>query len=360
MLVAVITLFLSFFISALIIRLKYFKVKSILDSDTLSPQKFHIQPVPRIGGLSIFLSLFIGSLIRLSENWESGFLALTLLLCGTPAFMIGFFEDITKNIAPSRRLVTCLISAILAIYLLDIKVVSIDVYWIDPMFKSSIIAILLSSFMIVGLTNAYNIIDGFNGLVSIVAVMTLLAIGYVAFRNDDYAIIFIVVMVISGILGFFSLNYPRGLIFLGDGGAYLLGFLIAGLSILLNVKHPNVSPWFSLLINIYPIFETLFSIWRKLVLKKTSPSVPDGVHLHMLIYGRVSKWLSPGNKTYYGRNSKTSPFLWLLSGLAVFPAVVFWNHTFILQIFSLIFCMTYILIYKAIVKFKFQKWIKVQ
>jgi UDP-N-acetylmuramyl pentapeptide phosphotransferase/UDP-N-acetylglucosamine-1-phosphate transferase len=62
-------------------------------------------------------------------------------------------------------------------------------------------------------------------------------------------------------------NYPRGKIFLGDGGAYLLGFWLAELSVLLVVRHPEVSPWFPMLLLVYPIFETLFSMYRSKVLQ---------------------------------------------------------------------------------------------
>ena len=358
MLASVITLFVSFFISALIVRNKHLQATQFMDIDTSGPQKFHTHAVPRIGGVAIFLSLLVGVSIRLTQNWESGFLSLMLLVCCLPTFLMGFYEDISKNVSPTKRLIACIVSAILAYLILDIKVTSVDVEWVDSLLSVPIIAFAISCFMIVGLTNAYNIIDGFNGLVSIVAVITLLAIGYVAFRNDDYSVIFVVVMIVGSIMGFFAFNYPKGLIFLGDGGAYLVGFLIGALSVLLSMRHPKISPWFSLLINIYPIFETLFSIWRKLIFKKVSPSTPDGVHLHMLIYGRVSKWLNADSPSSFRRNSRTSPFLWFLSIMAVFPAVVFWNNTLVLQFFTGLFCLSYIFIYNSIVKFKFQKWIK--
>ena len=64
-------------------------------------------------------------------------------------------------------------------------------------------------------------------------------------------------------LGFFVWNFPAGLIFLGDGGAYFLGFYVAELAILLLHRNPAVSPMFPLLLCIYPVFETLFSIYRR-------------------------------------------------------------------------------------------------
>jgi UDP-N-acetylmuramyl pentapeptide phosphotransferase/UDP-N-acetylglucosamine-1-phosphate transferase len=82
------------------------------------------------------------------------------------------------------------------------------------------------------------------------------------------------------VLGFFVWNFPAGLIFLGDGGAYLLGFYVAELGVLLVQRNPDCRRCVQLLMCIYPIFETRFSIYRKKYLRGISPGVPDGVHLH--------------------------------------------------------------------------------
>jgi UDP-N-acetylmuramyl pentapeptide phosphotransferase/UDP-N-acetylglucosamine-1-phosphate transferase len=213
--------------------------------------------------------------------------------------------------------------------------------------------------MLAGITNSYNIIDGFNGLACMIGIITLCAIAYVAFRNNDYTIIFIAIATISSLLGFFIWNFPRGLIFLGDGGAYFLGFTVGVLSILVVIRNPSVSPWFACLINIYPIFETLFSIWRKKFVKKISPGVPDGAHLHMLIYGRIARLIaSPKQNVYFSNNSRTSPFLWLLSSLAVFPAIIWWENSLVLAFLTSLFCFFYIYVYRLIVFFKTPKWLK--
>jgi UDP-N-acetylmuramyl pentapeptide phosphotransferase/UDP-N-acetylglucosamine-1-phosphate transferase len=355
--------FLSFIISCLItilvLRYRYKHERLTSDFDFDGPQKFHKVAVPRIGGLGVFIGALIGALVRLTQDVGSGLILLQIVACGFTAYTVGTLEDLTKKVSPRLRILGCLISALTAYLFLGTQVKSVDILWTEPIFNIPIFVAFVSCFMIVGLTNAYNIIDGFNGLVCMVAIITLSAIAYVAFRNNDSAIVFVVVALIASIFGFFIWNYPKGLIFLGDGGAYFIGFSIGVISILLTVRNSSVSPWFAFLINIYPIFETLFSIWRKKFIKKMSPSMPDGVHLHMLIYGRIAKWVNPGNKnSYFSSNARTSPFLWFLSSLAVFPAVIFWNNTLILQLASLIFCLSYIYIYRAIVKFKIQWLIK--
>jgi len=136
---------------------------------------------------------------------------------------------------------------------------------------------------------------------------------------------------------------------------YLIGYLIATLSILLVIRNPSVSPWFALLVNAYPILETLFTIWRRKVHQGKNPGLPDGAHFHSLIYRRIIRWAEVHelkDTASYAKNAKTSPYLWLLSSLAVFPAIVWWQTTWILQCFALLFCVSYVFAYNAVVKFK--------
>src|SRR5258707_10042434 len=90
-------------------------------------------------------------------------------------------------------------------------------------------------------------------------------------------------------LEFMAWNYPKGKIFLGDGGAYLLGFWLAELAVLLVARNPDVSPWFPLLLLVYPIFETLFSIYRRCFLHGRSSGDADALHFHQLIYKRLAR-----------------------------------------------------------------------
>ncbi|MBT8534580.1 glycosyl transferase [Polynucleobacter paneuropaeus] len=350
---------LSFFLTAFFIRYRNLHDHLSADTDFSSPQKFHTKAVPRIGGLAIFLGLVLASLLRYFSDPPSALFLLILLGCSLPAFVFGLIEDLTKQISPRIRLLACFGSAILASYFLGASLRSLALPGLDFLLQYPVISITLTCLMIAGLTNAYNIIDGFNGLACMVGMISLAAIAYVAFRSNDSLLLFMAVAMIGAVLGFFIWNYPKGLIFLGDGGAYFIGFSIGVLSILLVVRNAAVSPWFAALINIYPIFETIFSIWRKKFIKKMSPGVPDGVHLHMLIYGRIARWVDPGNSNaLLSNNARTSPFLWVFSGLAVFPATIWWHNTIALQILTLAFCVFYIYIYRSIVLFKIPRWLK--
>jgi len=361
----VLAFFVSFINILLLIRYQNLHEKISSDHDLSGPQKFHTHAVTRIGGVGIYLSLLIASLFaHFVLKLDRGFLLLELCACALPAFGIGLIEDLTKKISIKARLAASGTSAFLGLYFLNILITKIQVPGIDWLLGISIITIIFTVIAVTGLIHAYNIIDGFNGLASMVAMVSLLATGYVAFKVNDPVLASTCLIVIGAISGFFIWNYPRGLIFLGDGGAYLIGYLIASLSILLVVRNHSVSPWFSLLVNAYPIFETLFTIWRRTIHQGKNPGLPDGAHFHTLIYRRVIRWAKVHNSkdtTSFDKNARTSPYLWLLSSLAVFPAIVWWHTTWVLQCFALLFCISYVWAYNAMVKFKTPtiiKWLK--
>jgi UDP-GlcNAc:undecaprenyl-phosphate GlcNAc-1-phosphate transferase len=351
---------LAFFVSLIsnlaLVRYQHLHEKISSDHDLSGPQKFHAQAVPRIGGIGIFIALICSTLLAfLFSSTERGLLLLQITACALPAFVIGLIEDLTKKIGVKTRLIATSISACMGIYFLNVLITKINVPGFDWLLSIGVIAIIFTVVAVTGLANAYNIIDGFNGLASMVAIISLLAIGYVAFKANDPVLASTCLIVIGAIGGFFIWNYPRGLIFLGDGGAYLIGYLIATLSILLVIRNPSVSPWFSLLVNAYPIFETLFTIWRRKVHQGKNPGLPDGAHFHSLIYRRIIRWAEVHETkdiASYAKNAKTSPYLWFLSSLAVFPAIVWWQTTWILQCFALLFCISYVMAYNAVVKFK--------
>jgi UDP-N-acetylmuramyl pentapeptide phosphotransferase/UDP-N-acetylglucosamine-1-phosphate transferase len=109
-----------------------------------------------------------------------------------------------------------------------------------------------------------------------------------------------------------------------------------------------------LLLCFYPIFETLFSVYRRRVLHLRSVGMPDGAHLHSLIYRRLLRWAT-GQRTareLTRRNSMTSPYLWVLCMLSVIPAVLFWNNSGLMGLFLALFGLTYLGLYWRIVRFR--------
>ena len=364
-----ILLFVSFFSSLLlilgIIRYKHLHEHFSGDHD-FGPQKFHEGSIPRIGGLGIYAALWIASLIAYIKDPALGVFLGLILIAAFPVTVTGLTEDITKRIGVKARLLAGFISGALLLYLFTITSIRIGVWGLDALFLNIWVAVIFLCVACAGLANAYNIIDGFNGLASMVGIISTSAIGFVAFKVGDLALVYLALILIGAVMGFFIWNYPRGLIFLGDGGAYLIGFVIAALSILLVHRNPTVSPWFALLVNAYPIFETLFTIWRRTVHQGKNPGLPDGAHFHSLIYRRVLRWAHAMDRQsattqephhHYLNHAKTSPYLWLISSIGVIPALLFWQSTPLLIASFVLFIAIYLYCYRTIVQRRRPWWL---
>jgi UDP-N-acetylmuramyl pentapeptide phosphotransferase/UDP-N-acetylglucosamine-1-phosphate transferase len=330
------------------------------DHDFSGPQKFHTRAVPRIGGLGVLVAMVVAGVFANSTQQDTAPKFWLLLACGMPAFVLGIAEDLTKAVAARWRLLATCISAALAVALLDAVILRTDIPGIDQLIVWFPAAIALTLLCVTGVANAVNIIDGFNGLASMCVMMMLLGVAYVAFQTGDVFVSSTALVAAGAVLGFFLWNFPAGLIFLGDGGAYFLGFVLAELSVLLLARNAVVSPIFPLLLCAYPIFETIFTMYRRRVLRGVAAAQPDGIHLHTLIHRRLIRLnFGPeiGERRRMNRNSMTSPYLWLLCLLSIIPSVLWWNSTRVLSVFLLLFILFYVFLYWRIVRFRTPRWL---
>ena len=351
------SIFVSFFASLAITMLivKFARIiKGVLDLDLDGVQKFHAVPVPRVGGLGIFIAALLGCATVYSNNPEVGMWIGLLILSGVPAFGAGIVEDFCKRVSPLQRLVFTMLSAAIAYFVVNAGIIRTGSDFVDQLLGYALICLPLTVFAIAGVANAINIIDGFNGLAGAVTMFMLLSLAYVAYSVGDHFVMSAALIMVGAIGGFFVWNYPGGMIFMGDGGAYFIGFMLAELAVLLVARNPAVSPWYVVLLLIYPVVETIFSIYRRKVVRGVSPGLPDGVHLHTLVFKRIVRWtLGPKDaRAIIRSNSRTSPYLWLLSLMAVIPATLLWANTVVLLILCVLFIATYVWLYSKIVHFK--------
>jgi UDP-N-acetylmuramyl pentapeptide phosphotransferase/UDP-N-acetylglucosamine-1-phosphate transferase len=254
-----------------------------LDRTLTGKQKFHKVPVPRIGGVGMVLGVACACALA-PVAMEPGVAA--LLGAALPVFGIGLLEDLTKRVSVRLRLAFTLASGLLAWWMLDAVLPRLDLPLVDGLLAFLPLALVVTVVAVAGVTNAINIIDGFNGLAGSTAIAILSGTAFLGWRCGDALVLELALLGIAAAAGFLVLNYPRGLLFMGDGGAYFLGFWCAETAVLLVCRNPAAVAWQVLALHAYPVTEVLYSIFRKKVLRGMSVTMPDRLHLHMLIHRR--------------------------------------------------------------------------
>jgi UDP-N-acetylmuramyl pentapeptide phosphotransferase/UDP-N-acetylglucosamine-1-phosphate transferase len=365
MLVLIFTSFIFSIVLTVLVRHKAREFAQVYAADM--EQRFHVGDVPRLGGLAMLLA-FVGALgcawlvglwAPLNLGLQPGHLAAYVSFLALPV-LVGVYEDLTQRVGVRVRLFTTAVGACIALVLLDVSVQRLGFSWVDTWWvQSPWLGMALALLAMAGLPHAFNIIDGFNGLAGMVAMVITSALLYLALKFGDRELAAYALCTLGVTLGFLVWNYPRGLIFAGDGGAYFWGLNIAIISIMLVQRHPQVSPWFPLLLLIYPVWETLFSTYRKLV-RGIAPGVADSMHLHHVIYKRMVRAVFDPDeaKMLLSRNNRTTPYLVALTVLTVAPALLFWHNTSALMAFCALFAITYVVAYVSIVKFKVPRWLR--
>lgn len=326
----------AFFVSLvtqyLVIDLSHKRGLFIDDHMSDLPQKLHSEPTPRIGGLGIFIAILFMAKDIMAEGLmqKDKQLGLYLLLCLIPAFLAGFLEDLFAKISPARRLLIMSVSGFMAIYLIEAVVVDFELfsvpYWVG---------IIITMVAILGLINGTNMIDGFNGLSSGVSFLIFTTYFAISIIVGDEVMAYICLVCMAAILGFLVFNFPLGKVFLGDGGAYSLGFLLAVISIMIVKRNEDISPWFVMVSLIYPVWEVIFSFTRRTLVHRLSPLYPDSKHVHQLIFRNLAKMNNP----------KTTLMIYPVVILFNFFALIYYNNMIALILLAFIFVVSYTLFY---------------
>ena len=300
-----------------------------MDKELSGPQKFHRIPVPRVGGVALLVGLLAACAVAFSRAWnEQAYIDAAvmsmLVIAALPAFLSGLFEDLTKRVGVTTRLLATFASPLLAAWMLGAVLPRVDVPGLDLLMQALPLALVVTALAVAGVTNAINIIDGFNGLAGFTGVIILGALAWVAWGQGDILLTGLALTGMGAVSGFLLLNYPSGKLFLGDCGAYLLGFWIAEVAVLLVVRNPQVTPWQLLAICAYPVIEVLYSIYRKKLVRHMSPGVPDRLHFHMLVHRRLICCVIPAShfQSWFRNASTTFAILLFIAPFSVAAALV--------------------------------------
>ena len=281
-------------------------------------QKFHTTPVPRIGGLALYAGYWAAAVV--APPAVRGLL-LAVGVSAAFAVLVGLFEDLTKAHRVAVRLVGTMLSGVVFCLLSGYAVTRLEIPFLDQVVAVPFFAIAFTAFAVAGIAHAMNIVDGFHGQAVGTGLFLLAAFAMVSLGAGDEEMAGFCLVVAGVFLGFLVVNFPLGRIFLGDGGAYFLGFVLASVAVLVPARNPALSPWVSMIALAYPLQETLFSILRKRR-QGTSPFDPDRLHLHMLIYRRVREAFAGRNWDEQWANPVTGLLTWAGGGASLMAVVL--------------------------------------
>lgn len=332
-------------------------VPRALDATLGGLRKVHVTATPRIGGAAVALGLFAGALLAMLGSGEltEWFI---LLVCALPGLVWGLMEDFFKRGDVPVRLALTASAAGLAYVLLDARLIAIDVPGIDYLLAMDAFSFAFTVFAICGVAHATNVVDGLNGLCGFTTLLASIGLAIVAWAVNDSFVLAASCVLGASIAGFLLVNFPSGRIFLGDGGAYLIGLVLGVLSVMLVQRNSEVSPWFPPVLMAFPLWETLFSMYRR---KRHGHSTgrADALHLHFLVYRRLVRWRGKSRSPldYARRNSLASAVMWVLPLICFASALAFWDDSSRLMIAGWTFNGLYVAIYFRFVRFKIPAWL---
>jgi len=316
-------------------------------------QKAHTSPTPRIGGIAIFAGVITAMVFTQNEIKK---IISIIIIAGLPAFIFGLAEDFTKKINVLTRLIATITSGVIAWMISGYSINSVGVPIIDIILSWLPISVAFTAFAVGGVANAINIIDGFNGLASGFAIVALNSLAIISYLNGDINLSVVIIIIATSILGFWFINWPHGKIFLGDGGSYFIGFSLAWVSIMLVNRNQSISAFTPLLILIHPVFEVIFSIYRR-SRKRKNPGSPDRLHLHSLIMKRyvakkLMKIYKNRQKMIENRNAATGLLMIIMNIPNALLAIYVAKEKWMSMVSCIVFIMGYIIMYRKLIRFR--------
>jgi len=269
-----------------IIKIAYHK--RLVDDPRMEDRKIHRYSIPNLGGVAVF-SIFalVSCLFTSSGSLQHGNF---IFAAGIIVFSIGLKDDLVA-LDPYKKFLAQFITAFITVYLAGIRITSfygvLGVYELSPM-----LSYLFTSVVIVFIINAFNLIDGINGLLGGLTLVASLTYGVLFYYMKETGLAVLSFSLAGSVLGFLRYNAgKRARIFMGDAGAYSIGFILAILSIQFvelnqSLKIANFgqaylhsAPAIAMAVLIIPIYDT-FRVFIKRILNGKSPFFADKNHIH--------------------------------------------------------------------------------
>ncbi len=268
------------------------------DAASEAPHKVHAGTVPRVGGIAVYAAGVTG-LALLSPALPDITAKIIWMLwgCLTIIFVTGLIEDLTRAVPASVRYIAALAAALLfSLAHGGYGISSVGISPLDTSLNLSWVRIGFFVFAVASLSHGFNLIDGQNGLCASVSILTFTALAITAEKTGQLPLASLSWIMTIANLGFLVFNFPFGRLFIGDGGAYFNGAIAAVITVFVVQGSSSVSPWLAILLLVYPVWETLFSMARRWHTGRPF-YLADDRHLHHLA-ARSLRQLTTRGRSY--------------------------------------------------------------
>jgi len=314
-------------------------------------RRMHDKPVPRFGGLAIFLSVSVlvlaikfiffpfSFLSRLYD--EPVDLIMTIFIGGVLIFVVGTIDDIKPLSAMVKLLGQCACACVTFALGIRIEIISLlGMSFAQDSMGGVILSLVVTVVWIVAIINMINLIDGMDGLAAGVVGIAALAIAYSGYIHGQYTVTLLMCAVAGASFGFLPVNFYSAKMIMGDSGAMFLGYMLASVSVIGPTKGATlVASFVPILVLGVPIFDTVFAILRRR-LRGEPIFKPDKGHLHhqlyslgmgqrrtvLMIYG-VCSVMGVAAIIFSRRLYIESAFLFIVALLFIFTLVWGWNKS---------------------------------
>lgn len=309
----------SFFISVALVILSrlYFNKRN----DLRAVQACHVRPTSRLGGVAVGMGL-CGALLLMPIGPDR--VLVTVILCALPVFVAGLAEDAGWRVAPIGRLAAAICSSLLAILVFGIVIPRMGMGPLDAIVAHPFPALLVTALVLTGVTQAFNLVDGLHGLCGFASLITAGALAMIAIRTGQTEAVQGLWVLMGAVGGYLVLNYPRGLLFLGDAGAYVLGFVLACIAITMLQQVPDLSPWAVVLVFFWPLADMVMAVVRRMSSHRPSFHA-DRMHFHHVALRSLEILVLP-NKSRTVSNPTATLILLPFMALPAALGVVYWNQ----------------------------------
>ena len=285
-------------------------------------QSSHVGRVPRLGGIGVIFGTTLAAAAFFPDQFWRGHLY--IIVCAFPALALAILEDVGRQTRPSLRLAVTFAAAACYMVATEEYLPRTNVAVIDDLLAHPMFAMALSTVLVSAAVQAMNLIDGLNGLCSGIAFLICVSLAYIAEADGNKPLFYLATTSAVALLGFFVVNYPSGGLFLGDTGAYWVGFSLSLMSIHFLRQMESLAAPAMLLLFFWPAYDLFVTVCRRLISRRHL-FTPDRLHPHQIAVRFVRRRLS-GPQRRRAANPIASFVIIVVALPPMFLGALFWNR----------------------------------